>query len=62
MAGRPIHKRTAVSYTRDAEAITRLRTAIYLDNDINSELKEKAINILDDAIQVIVEIRNVVEV
>lgn len=61
MAGRPITKRTTVSYQRDAEAITRLRTAIYLDNAIDDSLKKKAVDILDEAIQVIVEIRNTVE-
>ena len=58
MPGRPIKKRTAVSYARDAEAITRLRTAIFLDSTVNTKLKKKALDVLDDAVQVIVEIRD----
>lgn len=61
MAGPPIKKRTAVSYARDAEAITRLRTAIYLDSAIGPELQKKALDVLEEAIQVIVEIRNTIE-
>lgn len=58
MAGPPIKKRTAVSYARDAEAINRLRTAIYLDSKLPKELQQEALDTLDKAVQIVIKIRD----
>lgn len=56
-AGRPIKRRTAISYQRDIEAMGRLRNSIMLDRRLSAELKELALRKIDDTIQVVIKVR-----
>jgi hypothetical protein len=57
---RPIIKRTTKSYKRDIEALTRLRTAIKLDRELDQNLAGSALTDIDkliDSIWKLAELR-----
>lgn len=49
--GRPVKKRTTKTYMRDVEAITRLRTAILLDQSLLQTDAREAVNAIDVLIE-----------
>lgn len=53
---RPVKKRTVVSYRRDVEALTRLRSAIKLDPDLTKPLADKTCVDIDTLIDSINEL------
>jgi hypothetical protein len=50
-SGRPIKKRTVKSYTRDIEAIGRLRTAIYMDSSLERKESDEAVALIDKLVR-----------
>jgi hypothetical protein len=50
-SGRPIKRRTVKSYTRDIEAIGRLRTAIYMDATLLQTESDEAVELIDQLVR-----------
>lgn len=57
-AGRPFNRRTSDAFTRDVEAINRIRTAIFLDGRLPDADKDDAMQKLDAAGQAVLKLRN----
>jgi hypothetical protein len=57
-AGRPFNRRTAESFTRDVEAINRVRTAIFLDGRLPDTDKHDAMVKLESAAEAVMKLRN----
>jgi hypothetical protein len=53
---RPVKKRTAKTYRRDVEALGRLRTALLVDLEIDSDLRKQALDNIDTLIGSLAEI------